>query len=314
MTDRVSGYFGLRSIAVADGKILLNGRPYYQKLLLDQGYWPDGLLTAPTDAAFVTDIEACKAMGFNGVRKHQKVEDERFLYWCDVKGLLLWSEMAAAYRYSDNAVAEFTAEWVEILRQNYNHPCIIVWTPFNESWGISRVKTSRKEQQFTEAIYHLTKSMDGMRPVVSNDGWEHTLTDILTLHDYEEAGSVLKARYTDHKDELLTAAICHNGFKTALADGYEYLGQPVIISEYGGIAFDNNGDGWGYGNLVKSKEDFIRRFDDVTTAIKELPYVCGYCYTQVTDVQQEVNGLMDEERNFKVEPEVIREINERKVL
>ena len=312
--DAVGSYFAMREIRIDGRHILLNSYPLYQRLLLDQGYWKDSHLTPPSEEALIEDIDKIRAMGYNGVRKHQKVEDERFLYWCDVKGLLLWSEMAAAYRYSDNAVAEFTAEWVEILRQNYNHPCIIVWTPFNESWGISRVKTNRKEQQFTEAIYHLTKSMDGMRPVVSNDGWEHTLTDILTLHDYEEAGSVLKARYTEQKDELLTAAICHNGFKTALADGYGYCGQPVIISEYGGIAFDNNGDGWGYGNLVKSKEDFIRRFDDVTTAIKELPYVCGYCYTQVTDVQQEVNGLMDEERNFKVEPGVIREINERKVL
>ena len=135
----------------------MNSYPLYQRLMLDQGYWKDSHLTPPSEEALIEDIDKIRAMGYNGVRKHQKVEDERFLYWCDVKGLLLWSEMAAAYRYSDNAVAEFTAEWVEILRQNYNHPCIIVWTPFNESWGISRVKTNRKEQQFTEAIYHPTQ-------------------------------------------------------------------------------------------------------------------------------------------------------------
>lgn len=311
--DEVGSYFAMREIRIDGPNILLNGRPLYQRLILDQGYWKDSHLTPPSEEALIEDIDKIHALGYNGLRKHQKTEDERFLYWCDVKGMLVWSEMAASYRFSDYAVAEFTREWMEIVNQNYNHPCIITWTPFNESWGVSRIETQRSQQHFTEAIYHLTKSMDKYRPVIVNDGWEHTVSDIITLHDYEEAGEVLKKRYIEYQKEILTTEIYHSGHKSAMANGYEYKGQPIIISEYGGIAFNNDDSGWGYGNKVNTKEEFIRRFDEITTAVKEIPYVCGFCYTQVSDVQQEINGLMDMERNFKVEPEIIREINERKV-
>lgn len=310
--DEVGSYFAMREIRIDGSNILLNGHPLYQRLILDQGYWKDSHLTAPSEEALVEDIDKIHALGYNGLRKHQKIEDERFLYWCDVKGMLVWSEAAAAYQYSDYAVTEFITEWMEIVKQNYNHPCIITWTPFNESWGVSQVETRKIEQHFTEAVYHLTKSMDKYRPVIVNDGWEHTVSDIITLHDYEEIGEILKARYTNCRNEIMTTEVYHCSGKSALANGYPYKGQPVIISEYGGIAF-NNDSGWGYGNKVNTKEEFIRRFDKITTAVKEIPYVCGFCYTQVSDVQQEINGLMDEERNFKVDPEIIREINERKV-
>lgn len=313
VVDEVASYFAMREIRIDGTNILLNGEPLYQRLILDQGYWKDSHLTPPSEEALVEDIDKILMLGYNGVRKHQKTEDERFLYWCDVKGVLVWSEMASAYEFSDHAVEQFTEEWLEIVRQNYNHPCIIVWTPFNESWGISNVRTKREEQSFTEAIYHLTKSIDPHRPVVVNDGWEHTVSDILTLHDYEEAGETLEKRYTTWKNEILGAEKSHNQMKMALAEGYRYRGQPVMISEFGGIAFDNGESGWGYGKKAGSKEEFVKRFDSITTAVKKLPYVCGYCYTQVSDVQQEINGLMDAERNFKVEPEIIREINTRKV-
>lgn len=311
--DKAGSYFAMREIRIDGPNILLNGRPLYQRLILDQGYWEPSYLTPPSEDALIEDIDKIQALGYNGLRKHQKTEDERFLYWCDVKGMLVWSEAPAAYQYSDYAVHEFTTEWLEIVKQNYNHPCIITWTPFNESWGISRVETKRTEQHFTEAIYHLTKSIDKCRPVIVNDGWEHTVSDIITLHDYEEAGEVLKARYTEYQNEIMTTEVYHSNHKSAFANGYQYKGQPVIISEYGGIAFNNDDSGWGYGNKVNTKEEFIQRFDSITTAVKELPYVCGFCYTQVSDVQQEINGLMDIERNFKVEPETIREINERKI-
>ena len=311
--DKAGSYFAMREIRIDGPNILLNGRPLYQRLILDQGYWEPSHLTPPSEDALIEDIDKIQALGYNGLRKHQKTEDERFLYWCDVKGMLVWSEAPAAYQYSDYAVHEFTTEWLEIVKQNYNHPCIITWTPFNESWGISRVETKRTEQHFTEAIYHLTKSIDKCRPVIVNDGWEHTVSDIITLHDYEEAGEVLKARYTEYQNEIMTTEVYHSNHKSAFANGYQYKGQPVIISEYGGIAFNNDDSGWGYGNKVNTKEEFIQRFDSITTAVKELPYVCGFCYTQVSDVQQEINGLMDIERNFKVEPETIREINERKI-
>lgn len=310
--DTVGSYFAMREIRIDGSNILLNGHPLYQRLILDQGYWKDSHLTPPSEEALIEDIDKIHALGYNGLRKHQKTEDERFLYWCDVKGMLVWSEMAAAYRYTDYAVEEFTKEWIEIVRQNYNHPCIITWTPMNESWGVSQIETRKVEQHFTEAVYYLTKSLDTMRPVIVNDGWEHTVSDIITLHDYEEVGDTLYKRYTEYKDQILTTEVYHSG-KSALANGYEYKGQPIIISEYGGIAFNNDDSGWGYGNKVNTKEDFIKRFDDITTAVKKIPYCCGFCYTQVSDVQQEINGLMDMERNFKVEPEIIQEINERKV-
>ncbi len=311
--DEAGSYFGMRDIRIEGPNILLNGAPLYQRLILDQGYWDESHLTPPDEEALIQDIDKIHELGYNGLRKHQKTEDERFLYWCDVKGMLVWSEAPAAYIYSDRAVELFTNEWLDIVKQNYNHPSIITWTPINESWGVPQVKTDRTQQHFTEAIYHLTKSIDSQRPVIVNDGWEHTVSDILTLHDYEEAGEILKKRYTQYKDEIMTAEIYHSTSRSALANGFSYKGQPVIISEFGGIAFDSDKEGWGYGNKVNTKEDFLKRFDSITTAIKEIPYVCGYCYTQVTDVQQEINGLMDISRNYKVDPEVIKEINERKV-
>ena len=311
--DTVGSYFAMREIRIDGSNILLNGHPLYQRLILDQGYWKDSHLTPPSEEALIEDIDKIHELGYNGLRKHQKTEDERFLYWCDVKGMLVWSEMAAAYEYSDKAVEEFTREWTEIVRQNYNHPCIITWTPVNESWGVSQVETDPMQQHFTEMLYHLTKSMDRYRPVIVNDGWEHTISDIITLHDYEEVGETFYKRYMEFKEQILTTEVYHSSSKSALANGFAYKGQPIIISEYGGIAFNNDDSGWGYGNKVNTKEDFIRRFDEITTAVKEVPYCCGFCYTQVSDVQQEINGLMDMERNFKVDPKVIKEINERKV-
>ncbi|MDR2536376.1 MAG: glycoside hydrolase family 2, partial [Treponema sp.] len=311
--DEVFSYFGMREIRIDGQYILLNGAPLYQRLILDQGYWKDSHLTPPHEEALKTDIDKILSMGYNGVRKHQKIEDERFLYWADVKGLLVWSEMAAAYEYTDQSARNFTQEWLEILRQNYNHPSIITWTPFNESWGIPAVKTNRSQQHFTEAIYHLTKSYDKYRPVIVNDGWEHTVSDIITLHDYEELGENLLDRYLEHFEDILNNRCYHNADKSAFAEHYAYRGQPIIISEFGGIAFNNGESGWGYGNKVNTKEAFIKRFDAVTSAIKKLDKVCGYCYTQITDVQQEINGLLDMDRRYKVDPEIVREINERQI-
>lgn len=311
VVDEVASYFAMREIRIDGANILLNGEPLYQKLILDQGYWKDSHLTPPSEEALVEDIDKILKLGYNGVRKHQKIEDERFLYWCDVKGLLVWSEMAAAYEFSDYAVEQFTKEWLSIVRQNYNHPCIIVWTPFNESWGVGNIRTKEEQQAFTEGIYYLTKSIDPHRPVIVNDGWEHTVSDIITLHDYEEDGETFRKYYTDCKDEILGAKLSHNKEHMAFAENFRYKGQPVIISEFGGIAFDNGKCGWGYGRKVCSEEEFLQRFEAVTMAVKNLPYVCGYCYTQVSDVQQEINGLMDAERNFKVSPEAVREINAR---
>lgn len=312
IVDEVGSYFAMREIRIDGSKILLNNGALYQKLILDQGYWEDSHLTPPSEEALIEDIDKIKAMGYNGLRKHQKTEDERFLYWCDVKGMLVWGEAPSAYQFSDYAVTAFISEWIEIVKQNYNHPCIITWTPVNESWGMTEIQKRNDQQHFTEAIYYLTKSIDKMRPVIVNDGWQHTISDILTLHDYVAEGTVFAKRYND-KERIVNNEIAFNGKMLAFADGYEYKGQPIIISEFGGIAFNNDASGWGYGGKVEGEDAFIKRFDDIVTAVKELPYACGYCYTQVTDVQQEINGLMDINRNYKIKPEVIKEINDRKV-
>ena len=305
--DEVHSYFGLRKISIQKGKVLLNNTPIYQRLILDQGYWTDSHLTPPSEEAIIEDIDKIMAMGYNGVRKHQKIEDPRFLYWCDIKGVLVWSEMAATYEFNDQAVDRFTREWLEIVQQQYNHPCIVTWVPFNESWGVGNVFVDRKQQQFTEAIYHLTKSIDPNRPVIVNDGWEHTISDILALHDYEELGDRFLKRYAN-KEAITSNEISHHNSKFAMAQGYEYRGQPIILSEFGGIAF-NTESGWGYGNQVDTEEAFLERFRSITQAIKDTDYICGYCYTQVTDVQQEVNGLLTEDRQPKVPLDRIKEIN-----
>ena len=307
--DAVGSYFGMRSIRIDGSMILLNEEPLYQRLILDQGYWEESHLTPPDEAALVEDIDKILAMGFNGERKHQKIEDEQFAYWCDVKGLLLWCEMPSPYEFGDDMEKSFTEEWRSVVEQHYNHPSIITWTPFNESWGIAEIKTDRPQQHFTEAVYHLTKAIDPMRPVIVNDGWEHTVSDIITLHDYEELGTKFLARYTEHKDDILGNRISHNNHKAAFADGYAYRGQPVILSEYGGAAFSGGEKGaWGYGNTVATVEQYLARIDDMTSAIRALGWICGYCYTQATDVQQEINGLMNIRREYKADVNQYHEI------
>ncbi|MES1046710.1 glycoside hydrolase family 2 [Bacillus obstructivus] len=309
--DLVNSYFGMRKISIEGRKILLNNEELYQRLILDQGYWEESDLTPPSVEALETDIEKVLEMGYNGVRKHQKIEDNRFLYLCDKKGLLVWSEVGATYAFNDQAISNFTNEWLEIVKQNYNHPSIITWVPFNESWGIQDVYVNDAQQKFTEAIYYLTKTYDSMRPVVTNDGWEHTISDIITLHDYEEYSEVFKKRY-ENDELLLSNQIQHNKHRYPFAKGYGYQGQPIIISEFGGIAFASE-SGWGYGNQVKDEAAFIKRFDSIHQAIQDLEYVCGFCYTQVTDVQQEINGLLTIDRKAKVDLAEIRKINERRI-
>ena len=308
LIDSAGSYFGMREISIQGNRVLLNGCPLYQKLILDQGYWEESGLTPPSEEALIEDIDKIFELGFNGLRKHQKTEDERFAYWCDVKGMLMWSETPAAYEFSDTAVTRFTKEWLEIVEQNYNHPSIIAWTPFNESWGVPSIKTAPKQQDFVTGIYYLTKAVDSMRPVITNDGWEHTCSDIITIHDYEQNGEMLAKILVD-PDILLGSSNPKPRDRAAFADGWEYQGQPVIISEYGGIAIENRGEGWGYGNRVRDEKELVERYADLTRAITSTDYISGFCYTQVTDVEQEVNGLMDMQRNFKCDPKAIYDIN-----
>ncbi|MCI8352618.1 MAG: glycoside hydrolase family 2 [Clostridia bacterium] len=306
--DTVDSYFGIREISIKGNKIYLNEEELYLKLILDQGYWKESHLTPPNEQSLVSDIESVLALGYNGIRKHQKVEDERFLYWCDVKGVLVWSEMANCYSFNDKSLQNFTNEWIKVVKQNYNHPSIITWVPINESWGVPEVSTSKKQQDFINALYYLTKGIDDTRPVISNDGWEHTISDIITIHDYRQDDELLYQEYTDKEMKVLNNLKEYNGKHRLFSNRYKYEGQPVIISEYGGIAI-NSEEGWGYGKQVKDEKELIERFTKLTKLIYNIPYICGYCYTQLTDVQQEVNGLMDPERNYKVQSNIIKNIN-----
>lgn len=302
--DRVKGYFAFRKINVVNGKILLNNRPYTMKMLLDQGYFRKGLLTAPTDDDLKKDIEYTKRMGFNGVRKHQKVEDPRFLYWADKLGLIVWGEGPSSYEYSQTAVERHTREWLEILRRDYNHPCIIAWVPLNESWGVHEILDREDEQAHSLALYYLIKSIDRTRLVISNDGWTHTRSDIVTIHDYSADRQELTDRYAD----IDNIKRLFPGGHALFARGYEYHGEPVMVTEFGGISYCTDGtEGWGY-SAAKDEEDFLRRFRDVVEPLLKSENVQGFVYTQLTDVEQEINGLMTYDREFKVSPDKIKEI------
>ena len=303
--DAVESYFGMRKIEVKGGKVFLNDRPLYQRLVLDQGYFPEGILTAPTDRDLRRDVELAREMGFNGSRKHQKVEDPRWLFWADTLGLLVWGEMANAYQYSPDYVGRMTAEWQEAVRRDYNHPCIVAWVPINESWGVPDLARDPGQREHPLALYHLTRSLDGTRPVVSNDGWEHALTDLCTIHDYRDADA-LRASYGSRE----SAVNSNPARRPVYAPGHAYRGEPILITEFGGIAFSGDEQGWGY-STVNSAEEFLERYEALIAALLHSEPVQGFCYTQLTDVEQEVNGLLTYDRRPKAALEKIREITTR---
>jgi beta-galactosidase/beta-glucuronidase len=299
--DSVDSYAGMRRIAVDNNQITLNNQPYYMRLVLDQGYHPQGLLTFPSDEAIRRDVELTKAMGFNGARKHQKAEEPRYLYWADRLGLVVWGEMANAYQYSEDAVQRITQEWQEVIARDFNHPCIVAWVPINESWGVPDLKGDPRQRQHLLALYHLVRSLDTTRLVISNDGWEHALTDLLTIHDYEGRGDVLRQRYAS-LENILAAQPANRDLYVA---GYSHRGEPVLVTEFGGIAYQKNSqNGWGY-TMASADDDFIQRYRDVVAGILSSPVVQGFCYTQLTDVEQEINGLLTYDRQPKVDLAVI---------
>jgi hypothetical protein len=281
------------------------------KFVLDQGYWEDSILTPPNEDAIQYDIRTTKAMGFNGVRKHQKVEDPRFLYWADKMGLLVSGESANAYRYDDLYVSRMISEWTEIVTRDYNHPSIIMWIPLNESWGVPDLADIR--QQFhLRTLYSLTKSLDATRLVIDNDGWEHTeMTDLLGLHDYSRNGQLFQKRYEGAGKPGATPP---DNARTALAPGARYNGAPLFLSEFGGIAWIPPGTktpegSWGYAGVEKTADDVLARLHGLYEAIAATPGFIGICYTQLTDVEQEVNGLMTYDRKPKFDVQQLSRIN-----
>ena len=312
LLDTIDSYFGIRSIAAQDGKVLLNGDPVYLKTVLDQGYWPESNLTPPSDQAIQDDIRRTKELGFNGVRKHQKVEDPRFLYWADRMGLLVAAEMANAYLFNSDAVARMTREWIEVVSRDYNHPSIVIWTPVNESWGVPNLSNPR-QQAHLKALYYLTKSLDNTRLVIDNDGWEHTeVTDLFAIHDYTRTGAELLSRFQNITQGLPLPLYG----KLYVAPGYHYNGSPILLWEFGGIGYILPEDcatvpanSWGYSGVEQDRDAALSRMRGLYTAVAAIRQIAGICYTQLYDVEQEVNGLMTYDRRMKFDPEAISAIN-----
>lgn len=301
--DEVYSYTALRSVAVHRDRLMLNGRLYEMRLVLDQGYWPESLMTAPDDDAFRRDIELVKAMGFNGVRKHQKIEDPRFLYWADVLGLAVVEEMPSTYRFTADAVKRQMREWTAAMERDSSHPCILIWVPYNESWGIPDLPSSPAHRHAVEAFYYLTKTLDQTRPVIGNDGWEASATDIIGIHDYGDVAG-LQQRYgpTAQLTELFDRR--RPGGRVLTLDGYPHRGQPIFLTEFGGIAYARPEDrdqanNWGYTFC----ED-LTQYEALCCSLLETAHRTamfgGFCYTQFADTFQEVNGLLYADRTPKI--------------
>lgn len=309
LLDTVHTRFGMRKISVSeDGRILLNNQPLYQRLILDQGYWEGSGLTPPSVDAIRKDIQLTKEMGFNGARKHQKFEDPYYYYLADEMGLLTWCEMPSAYHFNCDEISYITAQWQEIVNTAKKFSSVITYVPLNESWGIRKAAVSLEQQDFARSLYYLTKAMDGSRLVSTNDGWENLSdSDMLAIHDYSSLGREFKSKY--NRDTY------DGGFQTfrkVLAGGNQYCGQPVLLTEFGGIMFakDQHDGNWGYNSAAVTEDEFFARIKELVDGIYAADFQ-GFCYTQLTDVQQEVNGLLDAQRNPKVNVAKLKSILER---
>ncbi|MES1177224.1 MAG: sugar-binding domain-containing protein [Myxococcales bacterium] len=307
--DRIESYTALRSLAVSGDRFLLNGRPYPLKLVLDQGYWDKTGMTPPDDSALRMDVVLAKAMGFNGVRKHQKIEAPRYLYWADRLGLLVWEEMPSAYRFTRRSVVRLTQEWLAVLRRDASHPCIMAWVPFNESWGVPNLPNSSTERDFVRALYYLTKTQDPTRPVVGNDGWESVATDIIGIHDYDDSPERLGRRYLEHTvlPNLLKRER-PGGRSLVLDEAGIREEHPIVLSEFGGIAFSADPSHWGY-SRTDTAQAFAERFGALLKVVRSLEMLSGYCYTQFADTYQEANGLLRSDRTPKIPLEQIAKAN-----
>jgi beta-galactosidase/beta-glucuronidase len=299
--DEVDSYTALRAVGVERDRFMLNGRPLQLRLVLDQGYWPESGMTAPDNDALRRDVELAKAMGFNGVRKHQKIEDPRYLYWADHLGLLVWEEMPSAYRFTVPSMQRVLSEWTDALLRDVSHPCVVTWVPFNESWGVPDLPNHPPQQHFIQALYHLTKALDPTRPVVGNDGWESAETDLIGIHDYDSAAEIAQ-RYHRHEDVPVMLSRVRLSGRLSTLTGHDPDGQPVVLSEFGGIAFTprkRREDTWGY-HRVDSARELEQEYASLLCTVRSLPFLAGFCYTQFADTYQESNGLLYADRKPKI--------------
>ena len=306
--DVVTSYVGLRTVETGSGRFLLNGQPYHLRAVLEQGYWPESLFTPPSVAAMRAEVELVRSLGFNAVRLHQKVEDPRFLYWADRLGLLVWAEMPSAYRFSAAGAHRVLREWLDAVRQQWNHPSVVTWVPVNESWGVQDLADEPAQRAFARALADATRALDPTRPVVSNDGWEHQCSDIVGIHDYEGDAAALAERYADSAALDRVLAGPGPARRPMFVGGARYRGQPVMVTEFGGIAFqprEARPDGWGY-TSARDAAEWTSAVAALHQALRAGGVLAGTCYTQLTDTRQETNGLCTADRHPKAPVEALR--------
>ena len=313
--DRVKTYFGLRSVELKDGKFLLNGKCVFQRMVLDQGFYPDGIWTAPSEEALIKDIQCSMSVGFNGARLHQKVFEPRFLYHCDRLGYMVWGEYnSCGIDYSDiTSLSYFLPDWMAVVRRDFNHPAIVGWCPLNETWDFGP-QCKRRSSELVRIIYRQTKLADPTRPCIDTSGNYHVITDIYDVHDYDQDPVNFKENY----DKLVTKNSLYDKVNRA-GTRQTWKSEPVFVSEYGGIGINLDDDNcgrtkpWCCGKSTKSFEEYYARYKGLTDALLNNPRILGFCYTQLTDVEQEQNGLFTYDgREPKFDVKILYEINSRK--
>ncbi len=308
--DRVGSYLGLRDVSTGGGHFVLNGRPYVLRMVLSQGYWPESHLAAPSADALRREVQLVKDLGFNGVRIHQKVEDPRFLYWCDRLGVLAWGEMPSPRDFGAETMRRLTAEWLEVVKRDASSPALVTWVPFNESWGVPELSRDPAQQHAVRALYHLTKSVDPSRPVIGNDGWEHSLSDIFGVHDYSSDAGTLRERYGSRDAVRRTMTEVQPYYRRLVLPDAGLADEPLVVTEFGGITHDPESDDFwnGYGS-ASSGEELLKKYGELVRALLDSPVVAGFCYTQLTDTGQERNGLLDGHRRPKVDVAALAAVN-----
>ncbi|PPF56403.1 glycoside hydrolase family 2 [Clavibacter michiganensis] len=306
--DAVASYLGLRTVGTDRGSFLLNGHPYDVRSVLDQGYWPASHLAAPSYDAHRTEVELIKELGFTAARMHQKIEDPRFLYWADRLGILVWGEAPNAYAFSATAVQRLMREWMDAVERDISHPSVVTWVPINESWGVQHVASEPRQQAYSRSLADVTRALDPSRPVISNDGWEHTSSDIISVHDYEGDGEALARTFADEAARTRLLSGMGPSGRRILVDGVEDGGRPLMLTEFGGIDYqpgEAREDAWGYTAAVDA-DDWIARITGLYDAIRMSRVLAGSCYTQLTDTMQETNGLLTADRQPKTDIARIR--------
>lgn len=315
--DIYKTHFGMRKISTEQGIVCLNNRPYMQKLVLIQGYYMNGLLTPTSVDEYKKDILLAKELGFNGCRLHQKVEEPYFYYLCDLLGFIVWCEYPSAASFSKRLVREQIVEWRDVVLQNFNHPSIVTWVPTNESWGVPQIKSDICQQEFALSLYHLTKSIDSSRLVVSNDGWEMVDTDLCCIHNYSHGGENeidKKHHFIEDTSNVSSIIKATPAGRNIFADGYAYHGQPILLTEFGGISYSTSpSNGWGY-TATSSLAEFEETLNRIYKSIRNSTAIVGYCYTQLYDVESEQNGLLNYDRSYKFNSKIFKALNDNVIV